>query len=80
MAVLMEWYPSILGGMEMLAGFHYFARFIGKRAKVLHYIIYLFAMGTIVEKHSYMLLWPIKTMTPTGGSMPAPACDTVVHF
>ena len=47
MTVLMEWYPSILAGMEMLAGFHYFTRFIGKRAKVLHYLIYLLTVGAI---------------------------------
>lgn len=48
MTVLLEWYPSILAGMEMLAGFHYFTRFIGKRAKVIHYMLYLFAVGALV--------------------------------
>lgn len=48
MTVLLEWYPSILAGMEMLAGFHFFTRFIGKRAKIIHYMIYLFAVGALV--------------------------------
>lgn len=48
MTVLLEWYPSILAGMEMLAGFHYFTRFIGKRVKVIHYMLYLFAVGALV--------------------------------
>ncbi|MDE5891433.1 MAG: GHKL domain-containing protein [Acetatifactor sp.] len=47
MTVWTEWYPPMLAGMEMLAGFHYFTRFIGKRAKVVHYLVYLLAVGAI---------------------------------
>lgn len=47
MTVWTEWYPPMLAGMEMLAGFHYFTRFIGKRAKAAHYLVYLLAVGAI---------------------------------
>lgn len=47
MAIWTEWYPAMLAGVEMLAGFHYFTRFIGKRAKASHYLVYLLAVGAI---------------------------------
>lgn len=48
MIEFVEWYPPILGGMEILVGFHCFTQFIGKRAKALHYLVYLMAAGLSV--------------------------------
>lgn len=48
MAEFIEWYPPILGGVEILAGFHYFTRFIGKRAKAAHYLVYLMVTGLLL--------------------------------
>lgn len=45
MDAIVRYFPAALAGLEILAGFHYFTRFIGKRAKAVHYLLCLTAVG-----------------------------------
>ncbi|MCM1119776.1 MAG: ATP-binding protein [bacterium] len=45
MDAVVKYFPAVLAGLEILAGFHCFTRFIGRRAKAAHYLLCLAVVG-----------------------------------
>lgn len=45
MDVVVKYYPAVLAGLEILAGFRCFSLFMERRARAAHYLLYMTAVG-----------------------------------